>query len=150
MAYEIVPASIHHLEELVSLFDAYRVFYQQKSDPQAAVRFLQQRIERRESQIFIAYSQELNKILGFVQLYPSFSSVSLQRLWILNDLFVGPSFRRKGIAKALMARARELADQTASKGLVLETTVDNQPAQRLYETLGFVKTEDLYSYTLTL
>lgn len=150
MAYEIVPASIHHLEELVSLFDAYRVFYQQKSDPQAAARFLQQRIERRESQIFIAYSQELNKILGFVQLYPSFSSVSLQRLWILNDLFVGPSFRRKGIAKALMARARELADQTASKGLVLETTVDNQPAQRLYETLGFVKTEDLYSYTLTL
>ena len=122
----------------------------QASDPNAAAAFLQQRLEQNESRIYIAWSDELNKSLGFVQLYPSFSSVSMQRLWILNDLFVHPDHRNKGVAKALMNQARDMAIQTGAKGLVLETGKENRPAQQLYEQLGYQKEADYFVYSLTL
>lgn len=150
MAYEILPASIHHLEELVSVFDAYRTFYAQPSDPNGAAAFLKKRLTREESKIYLAYSQELKQILGFVQLYPSFSSVSMQRLWILNDLFVQPDYRRNGIGKALMQKAQELAEQSGAKGLVLETGIENRSAQALYEQLGYKRSNDYYVYQLSL
>ena len=37
--------------------------------------------------------------VGFIQLYPSFSTVSLKRQWILNDLYVKEEYRNKGYAK---------------------------------------------------
>lgn len=88
--------------------------------------------------------------LGFVQLYPSFSSVSMKRLWVLNDLFVVPGARRRGAAEALMARARRLALETGAEGLVLETAVDNKKAQRLYEKLGWKRDREFYRYNLDL
>ena len=89
------------------------------------------------------------KPAGFTQLYPSFSSVSLRRLWILNDLFVAPSARGHGVGAALLARARVWAEETWAKGLVLETAVDN-PAQRLYESMGWRRDEAALHYALYL
>ena len=99
-----------------------------------AVHFLRERILARESVIFAAFDGE--HIVGFTQLYPSFSSVSAQRSWILNDLFVLENYRKQGIAEQMMARAKAFAAQTNAKGLALETAVDN-PAQHLYERLGW-------------
>ena len=86
--------------------------------------------------------------VGFTQLFPSFSSVSLKRLWILNDLFVTPNARRAGVAKALLERARQYALDTRAKALVLSTEVDNKSAQRLYEALGWRRDETFYTYGL--
>src|SRR5687767_8033982 len=91
---KIVPATADHLPVLAPLFDAYRQFYYQPPDLPAALGFLQQRLSNRDSAIFLALDGEAGA--GFVQLYPSFSSVSLRRLWILNDLFVAPAFRQQG------------------------------------------------------
>ena len=99
-----------------------------------AIHFLQERILARESVIFAAFDGA--HIVGFTQLYPSFSSVSAQRSWILNDLFVLENYRKQGIAEQIMARAKEFAVQTDAKGLALETAVDN-PAQHLYERLDW-------------
>ena len=66
------------------LFDAYRVFYKQSSDLQAAFDFLEQRVDKNESTIFMAILQ--GEALGFIQLYPVFSSDSLKPAWLLNDL----------------------------------------------------------------
>jgi ribosomal protein S18 acetylase RimI-like enzyme len=148
MAYEIVVAGMHHLDELVPLFDAYRVYYQQESDLPGAARFLQRRLAKEESRIFAAISPDLKAMLGFVQLYPIFSSVSMQRLWLLNDLFVKPEFRRKGVGKALMEASRQFAVQTGAKGLMLETGVENEAAQKLYEQLGYERSVDYYVYNL--
>ena len=150
MAYEIVVAGMHHLDELVPLFDAYRVYYQQESDPQGAARFLQRRLQKEESRIFAAISPDLKAMLGFVQLYPIFSSVSMQRLWLLNDLFVKAEYRRKGVGKALLEASRQFAVQTGAKGLMLETGVDNEAAQKLYEQLGYERSVDYYVYNLTV
>ena len=107
-----------------------------------------ERLKGDESVIFLALAGE--KAVGFVQLYPCFSSTAMKRMWILNDLFVTPEARRGGAAKALMERARQWAVETKADGLWLETAVDNHPAQRLYESLGWKRDNDYYRYLMPL
>lgn len=135
------------LDDVVPLFDGYRRFYGQRSDPAAARAFLRDRIERDESVIYVAYT-ETGEAAGFTQLYPSFSSVSLKRLWILNDLFVGSDVRRGGVGRALLERARQHAVDTGAKGLVLNTAVTNRAAQALYESCGWQRDDEFLSYHL--
>lgn len=143
---QVVQATADRLDVLVPLFDDYRQFYAQPSDPAAAREFLAARLAREESVIFLALRGEIG--LGFTQLYPSFSSIWLQRVWILSDLFVAPRGRRQGIAAALLESARKLAMETHSRELVLETALDNTSARRLYEKLGWRLEERFCSYHL--
>jgi len=108
-----------------------------------------ERLTKNESVVFLATDPELG-VVGFIQLYPSFSSTSMKRLWILNDLFVSPAARKHGVGEALLRRAEEFAGETNAKGLELETWVNNLPAQRLYEKCGWKRNEEFYQYTLYL
>lgn len=137
-------ADTRHLELLLPLFDGYRQFYKQPSNLEAAEAFLTERIMKNESVIFVALLG--NKGAGFTQLYPSFSSVTMQRQWILNDLFVDPEFRKTGVADAIMHTAEEFSYADNAKGLVLSTAVDNLPAQALYEKRGWERDEAFYTY----
>lgn len=129
-------AGIEDVDRLAPLFDGYRRFYRQSSDLAAGRRFLSERLATGESRVFVAETPEGDAV-GFVQLFPSFSSVSMKRLWVLNDLFVAPDARRAGVARALMERARRLAVETGAKGLILETESHNAAAKALYEDLGW-------------
>jgi ribosomal protein S18 acetylase RimI-like enzyme len=137
-------ADTRHLEMLLPLFDGYRRFYNQPSNLEAAEAFLTERILKQESVVFVALLG--NKGAGFTQLYPSFSSVTMQRQWILNDLFVDPEFRQSGVADAIMLAAEEFSYADNAKGLVLSTAVDNYPAQALYEKRGWKRDEAFYTY----
>jgi GNAT superfamily N-acetyltransferase len=147
---EIKRATISDLDEAAPLFDAYRQFYGQRSDVAAARAFLDERLRRDESVIFLAVvdGEPGGEALGFTQLYPSFSSVSLKRLWVLNDLFVGPNVRREGVGRRLLDRAREWAIETGAKGLVLATAVDNSKARALYESCGWQRDDEFQHYHL--
>ncbi|NNF18579.1 MAG: GNAT family N-acetyltransferase [Flavobacteriaceae bacterium] len=139
----IVRARISELEELVPLMDEYRVFYKQSPDPDAARSFLHSRMIKQESVIFLAY---YNKVpAGFTQLYTSFSSVSLQPIFILNDLFVHKEYRNRGVGAALLLKAQEFCKEIGYKGLALETATDN-PAQHLYERLGWERDSHCFHY----
>ncbi|MDR6123372.1 ribosomal protein S18 acetylase RimI-like enzyme [Bacillus sp. SLBN-46] len=143
----IQKATIDELEVVTELFDLYRVFYEQASDLNAAKEFLKERIVNEESVIFVAL--EDNEALGFVQLYPSFSSVSMKRSWVLNDLYVKKQARGKGVGENLINTALHFAKETGAKGVLLETGKENINAQRLYEKIGFVKeTNYFYYYTV--
>lgn len=131
---KIIRANGSELGDLVPLFDAYRVFYQQESDKASAERFLEERLKKGQSLIFIAYWN--GKAAGFTQLFTTYSSVSMKSFYILNDLFVVPEFRKKGIGEALLEKAKKHCQNKGYKGLALETAVDN-PAQKLYEKLGW-------------
>jgi GNAT superfamily N-acetyltransferase len=139
-------AGVDDLDELASLFDGYRQFYGQRPDLAAARAFLAERLRRDESVIFIADADE--GALGFTQLYPSFSSVSVKRLWILNDLFVSPAARRGGVGRRLLERAREWAVETDAKGLTLTTTLTNTAARSLYESCGWRLDDEFAHYQL--
>ena len=143
----IKQASIQHIDELAILFAQYRVFYKQSFDAEAAKQFLIERITNSESVIFIAI--DAGQHAGFTQLYPSFSSVSIAKIWILNDLFVGAEHRRKGIAQALLNEAVEYCKKSGRKRTVLSTAYDNFIAQKLYEKLGFNRS-DFYNYELEI
>jgi ribosomal protein S18 acetylase RimI-like enzyme len=145
---KIVRASSDSLDLLVPLFDQYRQFYSQRSDIDGAREFLASRLKKKDSVIYIAFGESDNDALGFVQLYPSFSSVSMKSIWILNDLFVDPSARRQKVAEALIHEAIRHAKETKSRGLILETAIDNAPAQRLYEKLGWTKEEGFLTYRI--
>lgn len=139
----IVKATLADLESVTELFDLYRIFYKQESNIDGAREFIQERLAKEDSVIFIAFDEE--SPVGFVQLYPSFSSVSMKRLWILNDLYVKEGVRGKGFGEKLMKKAIEFAEDTEAKGVLLETAADNVSAQKLYEKVGFTK-ETTYFY----
>ena len=138
---------------IAPLFDSYRQFYDKPADPTLAAAFIRDRLQANESVILIAEAggEGSGEVLGFVQLYPSFSSVAACRIWVLNDLFVIPAARRSGVGRALMEAARRHAIETGAKRLTLETTVENRKAWSLYEDLGYVRHADSARfYTLEL
>ena len=117
-AVRVIQAANEHLEALATLFDGYRQFYEQAPDLDGARAFLAGRLERGESVLFLALLDQNGQEIpaGLAQLYPSFSSASMRRLWILNDLFVAPEARKHGVGRALLQAAREHAESTGAKG----------------------------------
>jgi ribosomal protein S18 acetylase RimI-like enzyme len=149
MTASIRHASIHDLDVIVPLFDAYRGFYRQPSDVARARAFLAERFRHHESIIFLALDDS-GAAVGFTQLYPVFSSVSCTRKYLLNDLFVVPAARRSGAARKLLVTAADFARAQGAASLSLSTGVDNAAAQRLYESLGWTRDESFYEYNLAL
>jgi ribosomal protein S18 acetylase RimI-like enzyme len=137
------------LDELAALFDAYRVFYDQPSQPERARAFVRERIEQGDSAIFVVEG-EGGELQGFTQLYPSLSSVSMARIYVLNDLFVAPEARRGGVARALMQAAHDFARQSGAVRVSLATATDNVSAQPLYESMGYRRDEAFFHYDLAL
>jgi ribosomal protein S18 acetylase RimI-like enzyme len=146
----IVRAGHEHLPLLAELFDAYRVFYERPPDLDGARDYLSERLSNLESVIFLALGDDGRQGLGFTQLYPSFTSLRMRRLWILYDLYVSPEARRQGVGRALMEQAKEFATATGAARIELSTAIDNHPAQALYESLGYEKDNAFYFYELTL
>ena len=130
------------IEDLSILFDKYRLFYKQRSDVEKARSFLKKRMKRKESVIFVA--EERDELIGFTQLFPIFSSVSMKRTWLLNDLFVNEKSRGIGAATKLLDAAKEFGAETNSKWLLLQTAAENFTAQKVYEKNGWVKETDLF------
>lgn len=141
---EIVQATIDNLDELSKLFQSYRIFYKKNPDTDGEKEFLKERIINKESVIYLAKSG--TKFIGFVQLFPIFSSTRITRLWLLNDLYVDEHYRKSGAASLLIEKSKELARETKSAGLMLQTAKDNTTAQSVYDKTDFVRDNDFYTY----
>ncbi len=140
-------ATLQDIGQLSELFDQYRVFYHKDSDLPAAEQFLTERIEKRDSEIFVAENE--GKLVGFVQLYPLFSSTRMKRYWLLNDLFVNEKYRGKGFSKALIEKAKEMAKSTDACGILLETGKSNDIGNKLYPSCGFELYDEVNFYEWT-
>jgi GNAT superfamily N-acetyltransferase len=145
---KVRQAGIDNLDALAPLFDAYRQFYKRPSDLAAAREFLFLRFQHQQSVIFLAHDGAV--AAGFTQLYPIFSSLTLARTFVLYDLFVTPSARRSGAARALLRAAADYGRAVGAGALELSTATDNEPAQRLYESEGWVRDNAFYVYGLNL
>jgi ribosomal protein S18 acetylase RimI-like enzyme len=142
-------ATVADLDRIAPLFDAYRQFYGQARDPTLAREFLRERMQQDQSVIFLALGTNESAI-GFTQLYPSFSSASANRIFILNDLFVDPAARRSGVGRALLEAAAEFGRRAGAARLTLSTAHTNTSAQSLYEARGWLRDEVFRSYHLAL
>lgn len=140
---------------VVKLFDQYRVFYGKPSNLPLAEAYIKERINNNESVIFVALEMENGQEtpVGFTQLYPLYSSVRAVKDWILNDLYVDATQRRKGSGEQLIRAAMAFAKEEKATLVQLETAVDNYTAQSLYEAIGFKRQEpdsQYYVYRIEL
>ena len=143
-------ASRGDLAQVAELFDAYRMFYRRASDLAAARAFLEERRTRAESVILVARLESEERLAGFAQLYPTFSSVSLAPLVVLNDLFVAPHARRHGVGAALVDASAAHARERGAVQLELSTATTNDAARRLYLAKGFIEDKEFSHMSLTL
>ena len=160
MEIVIRQANLSDLSEVSRLFNEYRMFYGQHSDLEACTCFIQERIRNNESLIFIAEWKEQRRetlaaataidekeresaitTVGLVQIYPSFSSVSMGPIWIINDLYVDSYYRQQGIGRKLMQAVMKQANEHQILRITLSTGLSNERAQALYTSEGY--TQDL-------
>ncbi|MEG0862622.1 MAG: GNAT family N-acetyltransferase [Pseudomonas sp.] len=147
----IIKATLEHLDLLAPLFVKYREFYGQLPYPDSSRSFLEKRLERGESIIYLALADDDDKkLMGFCQLYPSFSSLSLKRVWILNDIYVAEDSRRQLVADHLMREAKKLAKETNAVRLRVSTSSNNEVAMKTYESIGFREDTEFKSYILPI
>lgn len=146
---KLLQATHNQLEQCADLFDQYRQFYQQVSDIDAARAFISERLVKQDSVIYIALDAN-NNGMGFTQLFPSFSSVAMKQVYILNDLYVTEKARKQGVAKALMMTAQAFAQKNKAHAIKLATAKDNVQAKALYEQLGYKMIDSFDYYTLKI
>jgi ribosomal protein S18 acetylase RimI-like enzyme len=145
-------ATVADIDLVAPLYDAYRQFYEHPPDLATAHAFLGERLQRGESIVFVAVevTPSGERALGFTQLYPAWCSVAAKPYLVLYDLFIAPDARRRGLARALMNRAREFGSEVGAYRLELQTARVNRAAQTLYESLGWERDDVFLTYTLRL
>ena len=145
MNFKIINAEEKHIEEIGILFDLYRQFYKYESNLIESTNYIKDRINNNESIIFIAIN-DVNEAIGFVQLYETFGSLDLGKIIILYDLYVKEDHRKNNIGRKLMIKSHEYAKKINAKRIQLSTAIDNYIGQSLYESLGYVKDDNFYTY----
>jgi len=141
---EMKTVTLATVKEVVPLFNAYREFYNQPSDLEQAEQFLKERLQKEESIIFLAYLDA--QPVGFVQLFPIFSSVAMKKAFLLNDLFVAEHARKQGVAMRLIEECYAYCKNEDARYITLETATDNKQAQKLYEKLGMKIDQDVFHF----
>ncbi len=146
----IVQATLEHLDLLTPLFVKYREFYGELPFPESSRKFLEKRLSRQESVIYLALADDDGRLLGFCQLYPSFSSLALKRVWILNDIYVAEDARRQLVADRLLQTAKKMARETNAVRMRVSTSVSNEVAKKVYESIGFHEDTEFKNYILPI
>ncbi|MGO4531841.1 GNAT family N-acetyltransferase [Paenibacillus sp. 2TAF8] len=176
MEIRVRQAKPDDIAEVSRLFNEYRMFYGQDSDLERASSFIQERMSNQDSIVFIAECNEgreegsssdadidvntevaiqekhieesrvSDTAMGLIQIYPSYSSVSMGPIWILNDLYVDSKYRQKGIARKLMQAVMEQAKEQHILRISLSTAISNQQAQALYESEGYTQDQSFMYY----
>ena len=152
---EIVRISVDNedlIRNLIPLFDSYRQFCGCSSNRKAIGNFIYDRLENDECVLFAALDEASSShaILGFVNLYPSFSTLLLSRIVILNDLYIRPDVRRQGIATKLLKQARSYAESIGAQRLELQVLKDDAGVHRLYRSNGYEENQRDSLFTLTI
>ena len=147
MDFKIIEANKDNIKQVGELFDLYRQFYKYDPNIIESTNFIKERIINNESKIFLAINKE-NQAIGFVQLYETFGSLDLGKIIVLYDLYVKKEFRKKNVGRKLMITSHKYAKEIKAKRIQLSTAIDNFIGQSLYESLGYVKDKDFYTYDL--
>lgn len=151
LGLRIIQACPDQLDQLVPLFEGYRKHYGAKPDPEGARAFLLDRMADLQSVVYLAIGSQdegPEEAMGFVQLYPGYSSVSMCRVWNLHDVYVSHSARGAGVGHALIDKARHLAEHTGAAGLVTSFRHHNVGAQKLFRSTGFIHDDEFEYYFL--
>jgi ribosomal protein S18 acetylase RimI-like enzyme len=141
----ITRAGLDDVADLAPLVEAYRAFYRQP--PSERTRdYVADRIAHGDAVVLLARKDGV--AVGFALVYPTFSTVALAPVWLLNDLYVSEHARGGGVAGSLMAVAEQVARDAGAARIWLRTAHDNRAAQGLYESRGWAQDEVFRRYDL--
>jgi ribosomal protein S18 acetylase RimI-like enzyme len=157
VSVDVRPATDDDVDAVVDLFRQYLRFYDQEVPEAEARAYLTARRDAGESVLLVAAlrpdarppaddAPPAGTLVGFAQSYPTWSSVSLSRTWVLNDLFVSPDARGTGAGRALVQDTCRRATEAGAIRVSLATAWDNVAAQGLYESEGFVRDQHFHHY----
>jgi GNAT superfamily N-acetyltransferase len=138
----------HEIEALAQIFDRYRVHYGEASDVSRTARWLEHQVGTGRLQVFFA--EDRGTFVGFAITADIPASLRLAHYWQIRDLFVLPTQRRLGVARALLASVRTAAIASGALRVVLQTEDDNDPALHLYTDSGYVPVKGYRSLILPL
>jgi ribosomal protein S18 acetylase RimI-like enzyme len=145
----IKTATLDDLPQVAALFNAYRMFYQQQDNGSLATDFIRQRLQQHDSTILVGLDETQTPV-GFCQMYPTYCSLAAAPILVLYDLFVAPTARRTGAGRSLLLAAHATAQQLGVARMDLSTAKNNRAAQALYESLGWKKDTQFFTYSLTM
>ncbi len=104
-----------------------------------SIDYINEIISEADSDFIIAVDN--NKVIGFALVEskstPPFDCFVPHKYTYLMDLFVDKSYRKQGIAKALMAAVKQWANEHEADFIELTVMSNNDNAISLYEGLGY-------------
>lgn len=133
---QIIECTLEQLNDVATLFNQYRIFYELPDDLETSRDFLQANLENNRSRIFLLLDDDVQAV-AFAQLYPALCSLAMKRFYWLYDLFVAPQARKSGYARQLMNHLSTLLTAEGADRISLDTATSNKAAQALYESLGY-------------
>ena len=136
-----------NLKEVMPLIKAYQEFYEVSDiDDDRNEGFFSQFGEQNPFGCQFLYRID-GRVVAFATVYFSFTSTIARKVGVMNDLFVVSDVRGKGIGRALINHCLDYALSKGAYRLQWVTAMDNQVAQRLYDSLNTNKKPWLfYSY----
>lgn len=135
------------IDDLLPLMRAYSEFYGVTPDEVRLVGIARMLIgEPHEGVQFIARGDD-GEPLGFATVYMTWETLDAGRLAVMNDLFVAPAARGRGLGAALIDECLRFAGERGAGKLAWQTAPANEAAQRLYDRVGAVR-EDWIDYHL--
>ncbi len=145
---QIIKADLEKINLASLIFNDYRIFYNQESNIKDCYDFLLDRTINDESLIYLGLIE--NNPVAFMQIYQSFSSVGLKKIYILNDLYVVEQYRGKKIGRAMLVKALEVAKSKNITKIALQTAKTNQTAQNLYQSFSFIQDQEFLTFNINL
>jgi GNAT superfamily N-acetyltransferase len=132
---EIRPARTDEIEEMLPLIRAYCEFYETRPNDAGLREMFETLInEPGQGSVFIARSE--GRAVGFATLDWKWSSLKAGRVGYLEDLFVDPAARGRGIADALIEVCASRCRELGRPAMLWMTAPDNHRAQRVYDRTG--------------
>ena len=145
---EIRPAREDEVEEMLPLIRAYCEFYETEPNDDGLREMFETLItDPIEGAVFIARAE--GRAVGFAALDWKWSSLKAAKIGYLEDLFVDPSARGRGIADALIETCANRCRELGMPAMEWQTAPDNHRAQKVYNRTG-AGFDTYLEYDLTL
>jgi GNAT superfamily N-acetyltransferase len=133
-------AVLGDVEALLPLFEDNRQFRGHEAAPQASRVFLQERIGRNETVVFLAH--EGDALIGFTQMYLTYSSLLLAPVFLIDELWVLAPYRKLGVGTELEAAAIEYATAAGAVRLSMSTSTGDAVPQSVYAAAGWMRSHN--------
>ena len=132
----IAPVGVTDLPVLLPMMRAYCDFYEVDPRDDRLIALSRALIDSQAEGVQLLARDAEATPLGFATVYWTWQTLDAARVGVMNDLFVVPEARGRGVGRKLIEHCRGLCRKRGAGKLVWETAPDNETAQRLYDSTG--------------